>query len=308
MNQEWHLNSLYTPILEHLKTFIQGSNNDLNPGVQDLFIWKTSSSGNYTTKAGFHWMLNQRVDIMREQSWNWIWKLPTQENMKSFFWLAFHNSIPTLATLNHRGIIQSIDCRFCLRQEETLLHCIRDCPRVKRLWERLGFEEAAFFQQMNVKSWLKQGATGRNDKLFIATVWWSWKARNAKCFNNEEIPSHRLLLSILNLHATLKACFDKDNNNSQAVRQISWFQQDRKGFILNVDGSSLGNPGPAGFGGLARNPDGGWIFGFSGHIGHSDVLKAELLGISTGLKLSWERGIRELTCYTVLRFFFFFFL
>lgn len=82
------------------------------------------------------------------------------------------------------------------------------------------------------------------------------------------------------------------------ARQISWFQRDRNGLILNVDGSSLGNPGPAGFGGLVRNSEGGWLVGFSGHIGHSDVLKAELNGILNGLKIAWERGYRNLLCYT----------
>lgn len=40
------------------------------------------------------------------------------------------------------------------------------------------------------------------------------------------------------------------------------------------------------------------VVGFSGHIGHSDVLKAELLGLYNGLKMAWDRGHRELICYT----------
>lgn len=103
---------------------------------------------------------------------------------------------------------------------------------------------------------------------------------------------------MLNLSETLNVCFNSEISKPQDVRQISWLQLNREETILNVDGSSLGNPGPAGFGGLARNPDGGWLFGFSGHIGISDVLKAELLGIFNGLKLAWERGIRNLICYT----------
>jgi len=34
--------------------------------------------------------------------------------------------------------------------------------------------------------------------------------------------------------------------------------------ILNVDGSALTNPGKAGFGGLVRNHDGTFQFGFYG--------------------------------------------
>jgi len=37
--------------------------------------------------------------------------------------------------------------------------------------------------------------------------------------------------------------------------------------ILNVEGSSLGNPGVSGFGGLIEKDDGAWIHGFAGNIG-----------------------------------------
>lgn len=300
VNQEWGLNSLHTLLPDHLKDFLQDSHIHLNPGIQDRFIWCNSPNGDYTTKASYHWILQQRVGIEREQSWKWIWKIPAQENIKFFFWLAFHDSIPTLATLHHRNIIPSADCKVCPGVNETLLHCVRDCPRARRVWEKLGFGDNSFFQVMDAKSWLKQGATGSNDKLFIACVWWCWKARNAYCFNNEVIPFPRLILSILNLSAIFKICFDKENTNPPEGRNISWYHPNREGVILNVDGSSLGNPGPAGFGGLLRNPDGGWILGFSGHIGHSVILKAELLAILNGLKLAWERGFKVLYCYTDL--------
>lgn len=40
--------------------------------------------------------------------------------------------------------------------------------------------------------------------------------------------------------------------------------------------------------------------GLNGHIGHSVILKAELLAILNGLKLAWERGFKVLYCYTDL--------
>lgn len=289
---------MFTDIPDQLKVLIKGENFNLNQGVNDLLIWGDNANGIYTTSSGFKWLLKQRTNLARGPSWNWIWRLPAPENIKFFFWLVFHNSVPTLSVLHHRGISPTAICRICQREDETLLHCIRDCPGVKRIWNRLGFIDGNFHHQSDAHIWLKQGATGPKDKLFIACVWWSWRARNAKCFNDETILFPRLLLSVLNLSETLNVCFNSEISKPQDVRQISWLQLNREETILNVDGSSLGNPGPAGFGGLARNPDGGWLFGFSGHIGISDVLKAELLGIFNGLKLAWERGIRNLICYT----------
>lgn len=65
---------------------------------------------------------------------------------------------------------------------------------------------------------------------------------------------------------------------------------------MNVDGSSFGNPGNAGFGGLIRNNFGEWITGFSGSCGISTSMNAELLAIADGLKLAWYEGFRDVIC------------
>lgn len=158
VSQEWKMNILYTPIPVHLKDFIQGSSIHLNPRSRDLYIWGMSPTGSYTIKTGYHWLVNQRLPNPREQGWKWIWKIPAQENIRLFLWLAFQNSIPTMATLNHRGIVPTATYRVCLGEEETLIHCLRDCPGAKRVWERLGFSENSFFQHHNALAWLKQGA------------------------------------------------------------------------------------------------------------------------------------------------------
>jgi ribonuclease HI len=46
------------------------------------------------------------------------------------------------------------------------------------------------------------------------------------------------------------------------------------------------------------NFDGAWIRGFSGNIGFSNILRAELLAVYHGLVLAWELQIRKLCCYS----------
>ena len=59
---------------------------------------------------------------------------------------------------------------------------------------------------------------------------------------------------------------------------------------VNTDGSSLGNPGPAGFGGLARDDQGKWLTGFAGFIGDATILKAELWAVREAMMLIKEKG------------------
>lgn len=76
----------------------------------------------------------------------------------------------------------------------------------------------------------------------------------------------------------------------------SWYPSKKDVTVLNVDGSSLGNPGRSGFGGLLRRSDGTWIVGFAGSLGFSEILQAELMAILKGLSLAWDLGIRRLVC------------
>lgn len=68
--------------------------------------------------------------------------------------------------------------------------------------------------------------------------------------------------------------------------------------ILNIDGSSIGNPGVSGFGGLILNFVGAWVQGFAGNIGISNILHAELLAIFHGLKMAWTVEYKDLVCFS----------
>ena len=60
---------------------------------------------------------------------------------------------------------------------------------------------------------------------------------------------------------------------------------------MNTDGSSLGNPGLAGGGGLIRNEEGGWVAGFARKIGITTSFLAELWALRDGLSLCVDRSI-----------------
>eukprot|EP00268_Persea_americana_P034085 TRINITY_DN3370_c1_g2_i3.p1 TRINITY_DN3370_c1_g2~~TRINITY_DN3370_c1_g2_i3.p1 ORF type:complete len:167 (+),score=20.75 TRINITY_DN3370_c1_g2_i3:1551-2051(+) len=53
---------------------------------------------------------------------------------------------------------------------------------------------------------------------------------------------------------------------------------------LNFDGSALGNPGPAGVGGVIRNEEGYTILSYSGPTRICSINKAELLALKIGLR------------------------
>jgi len=58
---------------------------------------------------------------------------------------------------------------------------------------------------------------------------------------------------------------------------------------LNTDGSSMGNPGLVGGGGLIRDENGDWIVGFARNIGITTSFQAELWAIRDGFSLCVDR-------------------
>lgn len=83
-----------------------------------------------------------------------------------------------------------------------------------------------------------------------------------------------------------------NNKIANPVPRFVHWAKPPEGFVkLNFDGSALGNPGRAGFGGVVRSDSGEWIMGFSGFTGTGTNLFAELKRIQQGLHLLWDTEI-----------------
>lgn len=77
---------------------------------------------------------------------------------------------------------------------------------------------------------------------------------------------------------------------------MAWHPPPDTAVKVNVDGSSFGNPGQSGFGGVIRDSTGTWHLGFSGSCGYTTNLNAELHAIYHGLRLAWNNGFRKVLC------------
>ena len=63
---------------------------------------------------------------------------------------------------------------------------------------------------------------------------------------------------------------------------------------LNIDGSTVGNPGKASCGGLLHNSEGSWLKGFARGVGCTTSCVAELWALRDGLNLASSLGIESL--------------
>ncbi|KAJ8758607.1 hypothetical protein K2173_000328 [Erythroxylum novogranatense] len=190
---------------------------------------------------------------------------------------------------------------------ESILHAIRDCPKVREMWKSLVPRKAweQFFSDP-IDRWLlsnirgnQQGVEGVEWRmLFVVGCWLMWKWRNHEVFDgnftrplNEAMVVYKVAAPF---HMSILA--GETNNfspNGRMWRNISWLPPSNGWIALNTDGASKGNPGVAGAGGVIRDTKGRWLDGFVQNIGVATSFMTELWAIKVGLLMAWEKGYRR---------------
>lgn len=148
---------------------------------------------------------------------------------------------------------------------EDSLHCLRNCTTSTQLWNSSEILNPDVYIENNVHSWFKLGLVCLNHLLFFVRLWWLWRAQNSTCIVDDELLLIQIkhnVSSLANLMSLAFHCSSKTSN----YRWVTWHPTRDCSIILNVDGSSIDNPGPSGFGGLLRHGDGAWIHEFMVYI------------------------------------------
>ncbi|KAF7821947.1 ribonuclease H [Senna tora] len=185
-------------------------------------------------------------------------------------------------------------CARCDEEVESVLHCIRDCTCAKEIWTLLGFDVNSRSFQLDFRSWFElhcpkliSGKEGpKAEYLFVLGTWFCWKYRNEHILGDKRSTKWDINL---NIRTMVEICFNAFWEATSSVPKISrlvgWVKPVAGTIKINTDGSALGNPERAGFGGVCRDEKGHWHCGFSGSIGQSTNMLAELAAIRAGLQI-----------------------
>ena len=175
-SNDLHTQALYTILPPSIADYINNTHLKFNERVEDEFIWNHNKNGVYTAKTGYSWLLGNSdaaANPMQSVTWSWIWKIKTPEKFKLLVWLACHDAVPTLALLHRRNIATSATCPRCGEDDETTMHCLRDCHFSSDIWLQLGFTSQEFFTESNAHNWIKSMAATTRSFLFFSGLWWT---------------------------------------------------------------------------------------------------------------------------------------
>lgn len=158
--------------------------------AQDLVYWKGGTKGKFTIKSALR-LMRHETGTIDYGCWDLIWSSPTQQRVRAFLWLAFHDRL--LGNLNRfkRKVTDDAKCCICGATEESTLHILRDCATAKMVWHKLGRHGlASTFYIAPLKQWLsdhlKTNSHPQSDHwatYFSIATWCIWRWRNTFVFN-----------------------------------------------------------------------------------------------------------------------------
>ncbi|KAF1894665.1 hypothetical protein Lal_00027043 [Lupinus albus] len=152
------------------------------------------------------------------------------------------------------------------------------------LWKCMGFNTSGIFQASNPTEWIRYFGKD-SEKQFLATFWWNW--RNINIYSIEQQKEiWYLTTSFHQAIIDMEAIYTDHIQSHKIQRWVQWLRLNNDFIALNIDGSSLVNPGKAGYEGLLRDNMDLWISGFMGLVGISKNLHAELICPLYGLQLA----------------------
>nr|POE88504.1 putative ribonuclease h protein [Quercus suber] len=206
---------------------------------------------------------------------NWVWKTNTMPKIECILWQCVHCGIPVREVLVARGLNLPASCLLYNGPSESIIHILRDCSIVQQVWNSLSPPMLPnLFFGINLSDWLRLNCKSQQPCglgipcgiLFPVGVWNLWLRQNRVVFKNEA---------------------PNKISKSDIIAKAAEYA-----FLgVNENGSSLGNLGRVGGGGIIRNANGEWVGGYARAIGITTSAAVELWVLRDGLNMCIELNL-----------------
>ncbi|CAH9072780.1 unnamed protein product [Cuscuta epithymum] len=255
--------------------------------VPDRLIWRWESGGRFLVRSCYR-RITGECQATGWKGWTgmWNWQLPPK--IKSFFWQACNNFLPTTDNLSRQKVECSVKCGLCGSSEESLLHLFVQCSVARACWSSVGWPSVGLPASSFIEWVQRLFQVKRNEELQkIAWVCWSiWCERNERIWKGKKLEAHQFLGKAESfVNAWLQ---EKDQGKALCIQEqsskLTWKRPTEGRCKLNVD-AGFNDEGCVG-GWILRNDHGDFLAGAARYWeGNFSPLEAELMGIREAL--SW---------------------
>ncbi|KAK6930357.1 Reverse transcriptase zinc-binding domain [Dillenia turbinata] len=103
-----------------------------DPASMDDFHWGDNEDDSFLVASTYKVIQSLKGAGGQENDlWGCIWKATGSERVKFFFWSVANRKIMTTRKEKRTNFSDDADCPFCRGMEESILHCLRDCPNAR---------------------------------------------------------------------------------------------------------------------------------------------------------------------------------
>ncbi|KAF7845416.1 uncharacterized protein G2W53_002321 [Senna tora] len=199
--------------------------------------------------------------------WKRLWKLPIISKYKVFLWRACLGIVPTIETLEHRGMSINESCGMCNDAPEDVYHALVDCPEIQMMWVMAKFDYSSRLFHANILEW-----------------------RNRKKFANEGLKAEDLWPRVERIMDEMQVATFTDDQNKSEPTSFVWEKPEYPYKKLNVD-ATVCKDGGGSMGGLVRDETGVCLGAFMCSVLFpNEPVLLEAMAIKNGLKLARDIG------------------
>ncbi|XP_035541522.1 uncharacterized protein LOC118344586 [Juglans regia] len=287
---------------------------------QDVLIWVNDKNGNFSTKSAWDCI---RVRAPSLPWAHWIWHPNLPKKISVMMWKALHNCLSVDDKIKNIGIPFVSKCNCCARGHmEDLNHVLCNGDFARQIWRlaanQLGVHMGVFLTwKEQINFWFRRAGKSSQLKIIFGILpsivsWKIWdrrcKARFEDRVDSVQTVWHVIKIwirQIISLVMRVSRISSHDvailqrldipvlPQKPKQVRVVRWFRPSQGWMKLNSDGSSLGNPGPAGAGGVIRDSFGNLQAAYSVFLGQGSNNFAELRSLLEGVRRCYQLGFRR---------------
>ncbi|CAN1176014.1 Putative ribonuclease H protein At1g65750 [Linum perenne] len=298
----WNLTEICRYLPSEIVQRIRDIPLDPSRRVQDRIYWDAAPNGEYTTKSAYWSLCRDEQSLGLDDNWKWIWKLPTIQSMKMMVWILMHDSLPTKSFLASRHIPVDPTCTICGRDQETILHAIRDCEMAAAFWQKFRPTCLPDLPNCSTKEWVLHNLRTLGERenkgykwrdWFLAGIRLQWKQRNRITHDTDGWTEEFMFQQVRQLAMEFHSVDTMILNFRMSGSWVGWTKPPFGWVKLNIDGSYTEDNNSMAVGGLLRDAQGEWVTGFTNKLGRGSAIQAELTAIRDGLSLVWVLGFRK---------------
>lgn len=248
---------------------------------EDSIAWNLSPDGEFSNASSYLSLLEHNVND-QNGIFKGVWRWSGPERFRMHLWKLSHEALVTNSWHHRRNLADSAYCPICEREDKSVLHVVRDCVVIKRVWNILAEGEMSFlsFFSENLQDWILLNLKSSESRRGLG-----WALIYGKPINQmveRILRQAKAIEQSMNEYVVLHSRGPVGDD-----LLIKWTAPEKGFFKLNCDGAVTNY----GCGGVLRDEEGRFIFGFACGLGSCSITQVELWAILIDLQQTKDRGI-----------------